>query len=187
MLEDYEDDNCPGCHEPYNSKTWEFGRRSEYPVVRHCGHAMGLNCLLRMEELGHKECPNCLSPSWDDWQWCRNRDPPHQIIRKWREPCLYPSSDGLMQCMQKMKQDKPGNFNELARTDMAIQNAISTAELSRDLGQPVDWTKISCRYMRLHSFRTSSKAFSGMYMRLHSFDMGAMTSSQRTRTMASQR
>ena len=117
-LEGPKHQNCPGCHEPYSLNSWEFGKRVEYPVRRFCGHVHGLKCLTQMavsEELGHKECPQC--------------------------KVLCPS-DELMRCMERKKRMEPGNFYNLARIDMAIQNAISTAGLLRDLEQPVDWSKI---------------------------------------------
>ena len=112
--EDLDSLDCPECHEPYDTSNWVFGEKVEYPVARYCGHYVGLKCLIRMEELGHKECPQCLSPS----------------------------SDELMRCMKRMNQRVPGRVYDLARIDMAIRNAISTAGLSRDLGMVVDWLEI---------------------------------------------
>ena len=110
----FDQPNCPNCHEPFNTKIWEFGKRVEYRVRRSCGHYVGLKCVTRMEELGQKECPKCLSRL----------------------------SDSVMPWTKFLKEMKPDDFRELSITDMAIQNAISTVRVLRGLGRPVDWSKI---------------------------------------------
>lgn len=122
-LEGLEDRNCPDCHEPYSINSWEFGKKVEYPVRRVCGQLYGLKCLTRMaisEELGHRVCLVC------------NASHDTMCQMNWME------TDNL----HELANMEPDTVRELATIDMAIQTAISTAVVSRDLGWLVNWSKI---------------------------------------------